>query len=494
MERYLGLTVLALYVVMMLFVGWYSNKKSESNLKDYAVASGSFGILVLALTFSASYHSAYAFMGTTGFLYTHGIGWWVNGLWTVLPGVLFWVWGRRFWYLGKTRGYMSIAQYIGDTYESQPLGMLVALVGIFFTVLYISMQAIGSGYIFDIISNGLLPYSVGVVIFFAAMILYVWMGGLRAVGWTDTIQGIIMFIGMIVGAYFVARNAFGGVFETFKIALDTTPDLFYLPGPSGGLTWGKWYSLWLVITIGMMMFPHISLRFFAGKSLKVLKWSAVFSSAYLTFLYVLTPAVGMAAKVLFPAHGSPDQLFPVMLLEYTPLLFAVIVIGGALAASMSTGDSQLHAASTLITTDIYKKHINKDATDKQLYKVARSLVIILGLLSVIIALGRPGLLGNILSVANGGVAVLAPTVVGGIYWKKSTSEGAFWSIILGEVVIILTTYFLKLPGNLDPGLWGLIVSLVIFVVVSLATDSAETTRKNIDELNQFFGGVVEESN
>lgn len=209
------------------------------------------------------------------------------------------------------------------------------------------------------------------------MILYVWLGGLRAVGWTDTIQGIIMFVGIIIGSYLVAYKAFGGVTETFEAALETLPELFTVPGPSGVLTWGKWYSLWLVITIGMMMFPHISLRFFAGKSLKVLKWSAVFSSAYLTFLYVLTPAVGMAARTLYPGYPSPDKLFPVMLLKYTPLFFAVVVIGGALAAEMSTGDSQLHAASTLITTDIYKKHINKEATDQQLYRVARALVVIL---------------------------------------------------------------------------------------------------------------------
>ncbi len=486
MENYLGLIIMALYIIMMLFVGWYSNKKSENSIKDYAVASSSMGILVLALTFSASYHSAYAFMGTTGFIHTHGIGWWVNGLWTVLPGVLFWLWGRRFWYLGKTKNYMSISQFIGDTYESEPLGLLVAIIGIFFTVLYISMQAIGSGYIFDTISNGLLPYSTGVIIFFAAMILYVWMGGLRAVGWTDTIQGIIMFVGIIIGGYLVVNNAFGGVFATFEKALAVNPELFSIPGPSGALTWGKWYSLWLVITIGMMMFPHIALRFFAGRSLKVLKWSAVFSSAYLTFLYVLTPAVGMAAKVLYPAHPSPDKLFPIMLLEYTPLLFAVIIIGGALAASMSTGDSQLHAASTLITTDIYKKHINKDATPNQQYKVARSLVILLGLFSVIIALQRPGLLGNILSVATGGVAVLAPTVVGGIYWKKSSKTGAFWSIILGEIFIVLNTFFINMPGNIDPGLWGLIISLIIFIVISLLTESTETTEENIEELNTFF--------
>lgn len=82
--------------------------------------------------------------------------------------------------------------------------------------------------------------------------------------------------------------------------------------------------------------------------------------------------------------------------------------------------------------------------------------------------------------------MLAPTVLGGIYWKKSTKQGAFWSIILGELTIVLDTFVLNLPGGIDPGLWGLIVSTITFVIISLFTESVETTRKNIEELNAFF--------
>ena len=120
-------------------------------------------------------------------------------------------------------------------------------------------------------------------------------------------------------------------------------------------------------------------------------------------IYIFTPAVGMIGNLLMPGLASPDTVFPEMLLKYTPIVFAALVISGALAASMSTGDSQLHAVSTMVSTDVYKTYVNKEATEYQQYKVARLGTLIFGFLSVIVALMRPGLISDILALANGGV-------------------------------------------------------------------------------------------
>jgi SSS family solute:Na+ symporter len=183
-----------------------------------------------------------------------------------------------------------------------------------------------------------------------------------------------------------------------------------------------------------------------------------------------------------------------MLLKYTPVLFASMIIAGALAAAMSTGDSQLHAISTLVSTDIYKKYINKNADAHHLYGVAKFLVVVFGIISIIIALQKPGLLGNILAVSNGGVAVLAPAMVGGLYWKRATKYGALWSIILGETALIITTFIIPSPLKIMPGLWGLMVAFIAYFLISLATVPDEKTVKIIDSINEFFGGEKLEVN
>lgn len=109
-----------------------------------------------------------------------------------------------------------------------------------------------------------------------------------------------------------------------------------------------------------------------------MKWSAVFSSIYLTMIYVFTPCVGMIGRLLMPDIAAPDTIFPELLLKYTPAVFAALIISGALAAAMSTGDSQLHATSTMVATDIYKKFVNKKANENTLYNVAKIGVLIIG--------------------------------------------------------------------------------------------------------------------
>ena len=481
-----GLIILILYTLSLLGIAYYASLQDKKNIKDFATAESSLGIFLLTLTFSATYHSSYAFLGAAGYAYKNGIGWWVNGIWTVFPGVLFWILGRRFWFLGKKYGYISLPQFLNDVYQDNKIGLLATVITLVFTLPYVAMQAIGSAYIFDVMSNGLLSYEVGAIIFLLIMVILVWLGGMKGVAITDAAQGVFMWIGLVVGSYVVIKANFSSVGAAYVEAFKVVPDHFTLPGPHGAVTYSDWVSRWALITLGMMMFPHITLRFFAGRDLRVLKWSAVFSSIYLTSIYVFTPAIAFIGHIIFPNMENPDIIFPEMLLEFTPIVFASLVISGALAASMSTGDSQLHAAATMISTDVYKKYVKKDASDNEQYRIAKIAILILGVISIIIALLRPGLLGDILALSNGGVAALVPAVIGALYWKRATKEGALWSIILGEVAMLLTTFVIKSPLGFLPGFWGMFVAFVVYIVVCSVTKPAERTAEIIDSINEFF--------
>lgn len=481
-----GLIILFVYLLVLLGIAVYASKQDKRNITDFATGGG-LGIFILTLTFSATYHSAYAFMGAGGFAYNNGIGWWCNGLWTVLPGVLFWIWGRRFWYLGKRYGYLSISEYASDVYQSKTVGVLVTLITMVFTIPYVAIQAIGCSYIFQTVSGGLLSYTAGALIFFAIMIVLVWLGGMKGVAITDAAQGVFMFAGLLGGSLWVILANYPSVPAAYQAAFESVPELFTMPGPKGVVTAQDWVSRWVIITFGMMMFPQVTLRFFAGRSLRVMKWSAVFSSAYLTLIYVFTPAVGMMGRVLMPDLAAPDTIFPELLLKYTPAVFAALIISGALAAAMSTGDSQLHATSTMVATDIYKKFMNKQADEQVMYRIAKVGVLIIGLASVIFALTRPTALADLLVLSNGGVAVLVPTVIGGLYWKRATRQAAVISIVVGEICMIAMTFVFKVsPLGLSGALWSMFISLVIFIVVSLLTKPHPHTTEVVGSLNEYF--------
>ena len=154
---------------------------------------------------------------------------------------------------------------------------------------------------------------------------------------------------------------------------------------------------------------------------------------------------------------------------------------------MSTGDSQLHAVSTLISTDVYKKYINKNASEAKQYMVAKICVLIFGVISIIFALLKPAMLSDILTLSNAGVGALVPTIVGGLYWKRSTKAAAISSIVAGEAIMVLFTFILKVsPLGFGAGLWSMFVSLVIFVTVSLFTKPSEHISEVIDSINEYF--------
>lgn len=122
-----------------------------------------------------------------------------------------------------------------------------------------------------------------------------------------------------------------------------------------------------------------------------------------------------------------------------------------------------------------------------MYNVAKVGVIIIGLASVVFALTRPTALADLLVLSNGGVAVLVPAVIGGLYWKRATREAAIASIVIGELLMITMTFILKAaPFGLSGAFWSMMISLVIFVGVSLVTKPQEHTKQVIDSINDFF--------
>jgi SSS family solute:Na+ symporter len=178
------------YLVVSLVLGAVASRYTRVDLEDFLLYGRKAGFVVLYLTVVATYHSAFAFLGSGGFFYTHGVGFWAAGTWTVLVGAITYVLGTRIWALGKAFGYMTSADMLADFYESEAVRVVVALVSVLFTILYIQVQAQGLGYIIDVASDGRISYALGTFILLAVAAAYLMVGGLRAVYWTDVLQGV----------------------------------------------------------------------------------------------------------------------------------------------------------------------------------------------------------------------------------------------------------------------------------------------------------------
>ena len=178
------------YLLVTIVLGVVANRRMTGDLEDFLLYGRKAGFIVLYLTVVATYHSAFAFLGSGGFFYTHGIGFWDAGAWTVLVGAITYVLGSRIWALGKRFKYFTPADMLADFYESEAVRVVVAIVSVLFTILYIQVQAQGLGYILSVASGGRISFELGTLILLVVAAAYLIAGGLRAVYWTDVVQGV----------------------------------------------------------------------------------------------------------------------------------------------------------------------------------------------------------------------------------------------------------------------------------------------------------------
>ena len=197
------------YLLATIVLGIIANRRMRVDLEDFLLCGRRVGFVVLYLTVVASFHSAFAFLGSGGFFYTHGVGFWAAGTWTLLVGAITYVLGTRIWALGKAFGYITPADMLADFYESEAVRVCVAIVSVVFTILYIQVQAQGLGYIINVASDGRITVELGTLVLLVVAAAYLVVGGLRAVYWTDVLQGVWMYVAVWIGALVLSYELFG---------------------------------------------------------------------------------------------------------------------------------------------------------------------------------------------------------------------------------------------------------------------------------------------
>ncbi len=217
-------SLISVYLLITLGVAVVANRHMTVDMEDFLLCGRRTGFIVLYLTVVATYHSAFAFLGSGGFFFTHGIGFWSAGAWTLLVGAATYVIGTRIWALGKAFGYITPADLLADFYESEAVRVAVAVVSVLFTILYIQVQALALGYIMDVATDGRVPFELGVLIMLTVAVVHLMVGGLRAVYWTD--------VHMMI-RYYTAVDG-----KTLKLLGATTPIYLmtlYIPAALVGL-------------------------------------------------------------------------------------------------------------------------------------------------------------------------------------------------------------------------------------------------------------------
>ncbi len=454
------IAIIIAYFLILLAIGIYAHRKTRATPEDYFLANRNFGSIILFFTLAATNFSAFTFLGFAGKAYTDGMGQYgVMALGTSFMAIMFYVIGRKVWKAGKEKGYVTPAELVGREHESKGLQFLVTAIMSMFTIPYLAIQAIGAGYILQMIFPSL-NMEVGAIVVMAIICFYVLLGGMKASGWTDVFQGMIMISAMILAFAFIS-HALGGATNATLNTMKVNPSLLSRPGPNGYFTIGTWFSFLLLWIFCDPMFPQIFSRFYTAKSDASLKTAMMLYPLLISFFFLLPVLIGVWAHGAGIEVSNADNVLLLMVEKFTPMPIFSFIIVGALAALMSTADSQLLALSTMLTCDIFGKKVG----------YSRVITILLTIFSIAFVIfgynPKVGIMGTLVKTTFSGLVVLAPSVIATLYWKRATKEGCIASILGGEA-IVFSYAFLPLPTfGLLPAIIALLASFILLFVVSM---------------------------
>ena len=475
--------ILTVYLTMSIGIGIYGRSKEGSN-EDYFVASRNINPWVLFCTLAATNFSAFFFLGFAGASYRAGWGFYgIMAMGTSLVGLSVLLLGIPIHKLGKEKGYVTPPELIAGETNSKYLGWLYGTVLVVFTLPYLATQPMGAGILLETLSEGEIPYFTGALLLTCVMIIYLILGGMKSSAMTDVFQGILMFSILIIFVIgFFTHEDIGGLSEAGQSLWDNKPDKFVR---EGNFTWEIIFSFTILWPITVPMFPQLFSRFYIAENDKAIRTAAWLYPTVVPILFLFPVIIGVYGNIVNFDHtlskAESDNILPLVLTKYAPLWAGTIVCIGAIAAFMSTADSQILSMSSIITRDGLNALTEiKEENEKQ---IGRILIIIIAIIGLVLAYDPPDTIFDIVSQAFTGLAVLFPTTVAVLYWDRVRANSCIISIIVGEI-LVGWSYWSAKTGNALPEWfthgfhYSTPVILVTILVLWISTEVEERLTNN----------------
>ncbi|HJJ34219.1 MAG TPA: sodium:solute symporter family protein [Methanocorpusculum sp.] len=501
----LTIGIVAFYLVMIIGIGYYGYRRTKK-VEDYMVAGRNTHPVIIALSYGATFISTSAIIGFGGTSAQYGMSlMWLTVLCIVVGVIIAFIcMGKRIRRIGKDLGALTYPELLGKMYGSKKIIYATGAIFVAAMPLYTAAVLIGGARFIETTLG--IPYMTALLGFAGVVALYVVIGGLMAVMYTDAVQGAIMLVGM--GVLLVLTYIYLGGVTAANSALDSMGSLVPSTLSSMGMT--GWTSMpefgspiWMtVITtlvlgvgVGVLAQPQLAVRFMTAKDGKSLNRAIPIGALFIVMMTGVAFTVGPLTNVYFmdtvgmlaidAAGGNADSIIPLYINSAMPELFVIIFMLTLLSAAMSTLSSLLHTMGTTLGGDIFArmKGVRYSIRANQIG------IVVMMIVSVILAVMMPGsIIARATAMFMGlCTAALLPAFVHGITSKTPSYLAAKWSMTAGAGGWLLWAVFCHLAESkmlgichalfgvdslvsspwcyLDPLVVGVVLSVTILLVL-----------------------------
>ncbi len=460
---------LIFFLIIIFGIGIWANRKvrtSNSFLQEYFLGGREMGGFLLAMTMMATYGSASSFIGGPGVAYNTGLGWVLLAM-AQLPAGYFvlMVLGKKFAIVARRIEAITLIDFLKKRYESNTIVILSAISIIIFLFASMTAQWVGGARLIESLTG--LSYTNALLIFAVVVLIYVIIGGFRAVALTDALQGSIMIIGTVI-LLIATVIAGGGVDNIMQGLVAENPNLVSPYGAAENLTPLYVSTFWILIGLGVIGLPQIAVRAMSYKNSKSLHRAIIIGTIGIGTIMFGMHLIGVFARPVMPGIEIGDKVMPMLTLDVLPPVLAGIVLAAPMAAIMSTVNALLILVSSTVVKDIYLNYINPKASDAQIKKRSFWVTTVIGIAVVLFALNPPELLIMLNLFAFGGLeSAFLWSVVFGLYWKKANKYGSIASMIVGLILYVFIYKYHENIFGMHSVTIPIIASFFVFIIVSV---------------------------
>ena len=478
------IAVLAVYGLILLAIGVWGGRESN-DVAGYYVAGKKLPSWVIAFSSNTTGESAWLLLGLTGMGYAVGI----HALWIVFGEVLgvtcAWVFVALPFkeYTDRYKA-ITVPDYLTARFrDTRNVFRLISLVIILSMVTaYTAAQLTAIGKAFN--SFLAMSYTQGVVIGAIIILYYTSVGGFKAVAYSDLLQGILMFLGLlllpIVG--FVAAGGWTPVITRLQAE---NPALLAPMGEFGFTVAGVISALGFVgIGFAFLGAPQLLTRFMSARNRGEIVNASLIAVICIIVFDIGAVFAGIAGRSLFPGLADAETILPTMSAELFPAIFTGIFLVIVLAASMSTVDSLLILASSSVVRDVVQKILRPDLSELRLSLVGKLTTVVIGVVAMVFALGEVRMIFWFVLFAWSGLAsAFTPVVLCSLFWKGTTRAGAIAGMVVGFLTAVIWVVALKEHVyDLYEMIPGFLAGFVVTIGVSLMTEPPEGAAEELESV------------
>ncbi|EAH9987567.1 sodium/proline symporter PutP [Campylobacter upsaliensis] len=468
------------YSALMLFIGFYFYRKNKST-EDYFLGGRSLGPVVSALSAGASDMSGWLLMGLPGALYVSGFVESYIAIGLSIGAFLNWVFvaKRLRIYTSVIANSITIPDYFETRFDDDKhiLRIVCAIVILVFFTFYVSSGLVGGAKLFE--STFGIDYTHALTTGTIIIVLYTFLGGYKAVCWTDMIQGLLMMSALIIVPLVMLSNL-GGYEAAISIVQEIKPQ---------NLSMGEGVSLLTIISalawgLGYFGQPHILVRFMSIRSTKEIPTATIVGISWMVISLIGACFIGILGIAYVHKFNltlqDPEKIFIVMSqLLFNPWI-AGILLSAILAAIMSTASSQLLVSSSTLAEDFYRRIFKQDASSQMVMRLGRIGVLLVALIAFLISTDKNSSVLSIVAYAWAGFgASFGSVMLFSLFWSKMTRMGAIAGMVTGAVVVVAWKNYLA--GALNFPIYeivpGFVCASLVIIIVSLMSKVRPGTQK-----------------